>query len=52
MKLGTHMLDGERRKPIDIEVCRTKVKVTTSKNRAKIILFLFPHDILRTKCRI
>jgi hypothetical protein len=36
MKLGTHMADGERRKPIDIEVCRTKVKVTTSKNRKKI----------------
>ena len=31
MKLGTHMPDGERRKPIDIEVCRSKVKVTTSK---------------------
>ena len=27
MKLGTHMSDGERRKLIDIEVCRTKVKV-------------------------
>jgi hypothetical protein len=26
MKLGTHMPDGERRKPIDIEVCRTKFK--------------------------
>ena len=39
MKLGTHMPDGERRKPIDIEVCRTKVKVTTSKNRTKIIYF-------------
>ena len=36
MKLGTHMPDGERRKPIDIEVCRTDVKVTTSKNRTKI----------------
>jgi hypothetical protein len=24
MKLGTHMPDGERRKPIDIEVCRSK----------------------------
>jgi hypothetical protein len=36
MKLGTHMPDGERRKPVDIEVCRTKVKVTTSKNRTKI----------------
>ena len=30
MNLGTHMTDGERGKPIDIEVCRTKVKVTTS----------------------
>jgi hypothetical protein len=36
MNLGTHMPDGERRKPIDIEVCRTKVKVTTFKNRTKI----------------
>jgi hypothetical protein len=35
MKLGTHMPDSERKKPIDIEVCRTKVKVTTSKNRTK-----------------
>jgi hypothetical protein len=33
MKLGTHMPDGERRKPIGNVVCRTKVKVTTSKNR-------------------
>jgi hypothetical protein len=30
MKLGTHMPVGERRKPIDNEVCRTKVKVTTN----------------------
>jgi hypothetical protein len=30
MKLGRHMPDGERRKPIDIEVCRSKVKVTLS----------------------
>jgi len=37
MKLGIHMPDDERRKPIDIEVCRTKIKVTTSKNRIKII---------------
>jgi hypothetical protein len=36
MKLGTYMPDGERKKPIDIEVCRTKVKVTTSENRKKI----------------
>ena len=41
MKLGTHMPDGERKTPIDIEVCRTKVKVTTSKNRTNLILFLF-----------
>ena len=39
------MPDGERRKPIDIKVCRTKVKVTTSKNRTKIrYFFLFLHD--------
>ena len=30
MNLGTHMPDGERRKPIDIEVCWSKVKVTLS----------------------
>ena len=37
MKLGTHMLGGERGKPIDIiEDRRTKVEVTTSKNRTKI----------------
>jgi hypothetical protein len=29
------MPGGERRKPIDIEDCRTKVKVITSKNRTK-----------------
>jgi len=52
MKLGTHMPGGERRKPIDIEDRRTKVKVTTAKNRKKLILFSFPHDILRTKCRV
>jgi hypothetical protein len=39
MNLGTHMPDGERRKPIDIEDCRSKVKVTTSKNRTKIRYF-------------
>ena len=36
MKLGTHVPDGKRWKPIDNEVCRTKVKVTTSKIRTKI----------------
>jgi hypothetical protein len=30
------MPGGERRKPIDIEGRRTKVKVTTSKNRINI----------------
>jgi hypothetical protein len=35
MNLGTHIPDGERRKPIDIEVCMSKVKVTTSKNRGE-----------------
>jgi hypothetical protein len=29
------MPDSEKWKPIDNEVCRTKVKVTTSKNRTK-----------------
>ena len=36
MKLGTHMPGGERRKLIDIEVCRTKVKVTTSMKEQKL----------------
>jgi hypothetical protein len=36
MNLGTHMPDGEGRKLIDIEICRSKVKVTTSKNRTSI----------------
>ena len=36
MKLGTHMRDDEKRKSIDNEVCRTKVKVTTSKDRTQI----------------
>jgi hypothetical protein len=39
MKLGTHMPGGERRKLIDIEDRRTKVKVTTSKNRTNICYF-------------
>jgi hypothetical protein len=30
MKLGTHMPGGERRRPIDIEDRKIKVKVTTS----------------------
>ena len=39
MRLDTHMPGGERRKPIDIEDRRTKVKVTTSKNRTYILYF-------------
>ena len=35
MKLGTHIPGHERRKHIDIEDRRTKVKVTTSKNRER-----------------
>jgi hypothetical protein len=33
---GFLLSPSERRKPIDNEVCRTKVKITTSKNRTKI----------------
>ena len=40
MKLGTHMPGVERRKPIDIEDCRTKVKGTTSKNRTNMWYFV------------
>jgi hypothetical protein len=36
LTIRTHMPDGERRKHFDIEVCRTEVKVTTSKNRTNI----------------
>jgi hypothetical protein len=36
MKFGTHMPGSERRKPIDIDDRRTKVKVTTSKNRTQL----------------
>jgi hypothetical protein len=39
MKLGTHMPDGQRRKRVDNEICRTKVKVTISKNRTNILYF-------------
>jgi len=49
MNLGTHMPDGERRKPINIEVCRSKVKVTTSKNRKKIDTFFVSAQYLKYK---
>ena len=39
MNLGTHMPGGDRRKPIDIEDRRAKIKVTTSKNRKKMDTF-------------
>ena len=43
MKLGTHMPGGERRKPIDIEVCRSKVKVTMS-------IHMFAIRLLHLRC--
>jgi hypothetical protein len=49
MKLGTPVPDGERRKPIDNEVCRTKVKVTTSKNRTTIKYFFVSARYLKNK---
>ena len=49
MKLGTHVPDGERRNPIDNEVCRTKVKVTTSKNRIKIRYFFISGRYLKNE---
>ena len=49
MKLGRHMPDVERRKPIDIEVCMTKVKVTTSKNRANIRYFVVSARYLKNE---
>jgi hypothetical protein len=49
MKLATHMPDGERRKPNDIEVCRTKYNVTTSKNRTKIRYFFVSARYLKNK---
>jgi hypothetical protein len=47
MKLGTRMPDGKRRKPIDIEVCRTKVKVATSKNSVYQVSFRSDISFLR-----
>jgi hypothetical protein len=43
------MPDVERRKPIDIEVCMTKVKVTTSKNRVKIRYFVVSARYLKNE---
>jgi hypothetical protein len=42
MNLGTRMPDGERRKPIDIEVCSSKVKVPR--------FIKFRHFILKISC--
>jgi hypothetical protein len=41
MNFATHMPDGERRKPIDIEVCRSKVKVTTYCSILEIVILTF-----------
>jgi len=49
MKLGTHVPDGVRRRPIDNEVCRTKVKVATSKNRTKIRYFFVSARYLKNE---
>jgi hypothetical protein len=47
------MHDGERRTPIDIEVCRSKVKVTTSKknlgNFVTISVLVSMHKIRKGK---
>ena len=39
MKLGTHIPDGEMRKSIDIEVCRTKVRSQLLKIEQKLDTF-------------
>ena len=49
MKFGTHMPDGEMINPIDIEVCRTKVKVTISKNRKKLDTFFVSARYLKNE---
>jgi hypothetical protein len=43
------MPDGKRRKPNDIEVFRSKVKVTTSKNRTKMCFFFVSAQYLKYK---
>jgi hypothetical protein len=56
MKLGTHMPDGERRKPIDIEVCRSKVKVILSihmfATRLSHLWCITDFFKFRTQCKI
>ena len=37
MKLGTHMPDGERRKPIDIEVCRSRSQLLKLEQKFDIL---------------
>jgi hypothetical protein len=49
MNLGTHMPGGDRRKPIDIEDRRAKIKVTTSKNRKKMDTFFVSARYLKNK---
>ena len=52
MKLGTHVPDGERRKPIVNEFVGQRSRSQLLKIEQKFDTFLFPSDILRTKCRI
>jgi hypothetical protein len=49
MKLGTHMPDGEMRKPIDIEVCRTKVRSQLLKIEQKLDTFFVSARYLKNE---
>ena len=49
MKLGTHMPDGERRKPIDIEVCRTRSRSQLLKREQKVDTFFVSAQYLKYK---
>jgi hypothetical protein len=53
MNLGTHMPDGERRKPIDIEVCRSKVQINKTNNHlsSQTIEHKKDNDICQWKSR-
>ena len=48
MNLGTHMPDGERMKPIDIEVCRSKVKFTFISTMQREIYMKYDGSILNS----
>jgi hypothetical protein len=51
MKLGTHMPDGEMRKSIDIEVCRTKVWSQLLKIEQKCYTFFISARYLKNEFR-